>query len=112
MDSFVGIYTRVGAELRGVDYFNLPQTRWTFVGDGTLTTPPLALGSTVFIGGTSGKVYAVNGDNGNLLWTGDAGVPLPAHVAGDETQLRGLGGGEGWIVVPTGSSLRAWQVAP
>jgi outer membrane protein assembly factor BamB len=103
---------RQDSTVRGV-WSPRPQIdKWTFTGDGALTTPPLQYGSTLFVGSTTGKVFALHGENGTLLWTGDTGDAIPAYVDDDELLLRGIGAAEGWIVVPTATTLRAWKVLP
>jgi outer membrane protein assembly factor BamB len=88
-------------------------TLWTFTGDGGLITAPIVIDTVVIVGSSSGTVYALDTISGNVVWSGSAGAPL---VGPDEqnvsTPLTGLGAGEGYLVVPAGTSLSAWRVIP
>ena len=64
----------------------------------------------MFVGSTSGKVFAVDATTGAQQWfgTAPAGVNPP-----DEHNIMGLNGltaGEGWLLVPAGDHLAAWKI--
>jgi outer membrane protein assembly factor BamB len=85
---------------------------WSFTGDGQLVSAPIVINEAVFVGSSSGKVYAVNVTTGSKLWEGNAG----ASITGPDEQnliqpLTGLGAGEGYLVVPAGSVLTAWKLS-
>jgi outer membrane protein assembly factor BamB len=84
--------------------------KWTFTGDGTLSSAPIIVNGTVYIGSTSGKLYALDENTGANIWTGVVGSPVNRP---DEQNLSepliGLGAGEGLLVVPASSSVVAYQ---
>lgn len=83
---------------------------WTFAGDGQLLHPPLVLGDLVVAASTSGAVFAVDASSGQQRWAGAAlSSPDPFTIA--PLPPYGLGAGEGFLLVPAGGRLTAWQVA-
>ncbi|HET6979041.1 MAG TPA: PQQ-binding-like beta-propeller repeat protein [Pyrinomonadaceae bacterium] len=93
--------------------FNSGTLKWSFTGDGTLSSPPIVVHGTVYIGSSSGKLYAVDENTGANVWTGTLGAPVNRP---DEHNLSaplvGLGAGEGLIVVPASDLVVAYQAAP
>jgi outer membrane protein assembly factor BamB len=87
-------------------------TMWTFQGDGNLTTPPIVIDGVVVIASSSGAVYALNASSGSVVWSGNTGMPISGADEQNANQLTGLGAGEGWLVVPAGSTVVAWKVVP
>ena len=87
-------------------------TLWTFQGDGNLSLPPVIVDDTVVTASSSGTVYALSASSGNVLWTGNAGTSIVGSDEQNANQLAGLGVGEGWLVVPAGSTLVAWKLVP
>lgn len=85
---------------------------WSFTGDGLLVSAPIVINQTVFVGSSSGKVYAVDTSTGSpQTWIGAAG----AAITGPDEQnliqpLTGFGAGEGYLIVPAGSVLTAWKL--
>ena len=64
------------------------------------------------LGSASGKVYALDAVSGSETWVGSAGAAIPAPDEQNVSQpLTGLGAGEGYLVVPAGSTLTAWRIA-
>jgi outer membrane protein assembly factor BamB len=80
--------------------------KWSFSGDGTLSTAPIVDNAYVYIGAQSGKLYALNAATGANVWTGNVGAPM----IGSDT--IGLAAGEGILVVPAAPLLVAYQHAP
>lgn len=86
---------------------------WTFPGDGTFSSAPIVVGSTVFAGTATGKVYAVDAAAGTQRWIGLAGAAIPPPDEHNVSQpLTGLGAGEGYLVVPAGRRIVAWKLVP
>jgi len=87
--------------------------KWSFTGDGTLSSAPIVVNGVVYVASTSGKLYAVSEDSGTNLWTGTVGAsvdrPDERNVS---VPLTGLGAGEGLIVVPATNLVVAFQSAP
>jgi outer membrane protein assembly factor BamB len=88
------------------------QVLWSFAGDGSLASAPILIDQTVIVGSGSGNVYALDAATGNTLWTGNAGAGIPGPDEQNVSQpLTGLGAGEGYLVVPAGSTLTGWHIA-
>jgi outer membrane protein assembly factor BamB len=86
---------------------------WSFTGDGTLSSAPIIDNGYVYIGSTSGKLYALSASTGANVWTGILGASVSAP---DEQNVSlpttGLGAGDGLVVVPATNLLVAYQAAP
>jgi outer membrane protein assembly factor BamB len=83
--------------------------RWTFSGDGNLSSMPIVVNGYVYIASTSGQVWAVDETTGAVAWTGNVGAP----VLGDDSMnvdrpLSGLAAGQGLVVVPASTKLVAF----
>jgi outer membrane protein assembly factor BamB len=98
----LGLYLQTGT-LRGID-ISTGQVQWSFAGDGGLQTVPLIVNQTIYIGSSSGLLYALD-FNGNQVWSTQVGAPIPAADEQNATLTTGLGSGDGLIVVPTASKL-------
>ncbi len=87
--------------------------KWSFTGDGTLSSAPIVLNGTVYIGSTSGKLFAVDESTGTNVWTGTVGAAVnrPDEMNVSDP-ITGLSAGEGLIVVPASNLLVAYQAAP
>jgi outer membrane protein assembly factor BamB len=84
--------------------------RWSFTGDGTLSSAPIIDNSYVYIGSRSGKLYALDATTGANVWTGTVGAAVNAPDEQNVSQpLTGLGAGDGLVVVPASTLLVAYQ---
>jgi len=82
---------------------------WTFTGDGQLSSAPIVVNDTVFIGSLSGAVFALDAATGTQVWAGSA----PAGIEDIGAQeLTAIMAGEGWLVVPAGNHVAAWRIVP
>jgi outer membrane protein assembly factor BamB len=92
--------------LVGVD---LPsgQVLWSFTGDGGLTSAPLIVNQTIYIGSSSGTLFGLN-TNGQQIWSTQVGAPIPDSNEGSYEMITGLGAGDGLLIVPTVSGLVAY----
>jgi outer membrane protein assembly factor BamB len=84
--------------------------RWSFMGDGTLGSSPIVVNNHVYVGSTSGNVYALERSSGQQAWSSNVGAgiePPNEHAIG--WPLTGLGAGEGLLVVPAGHLLVAYS---
>lgn len=103
-------YFMQSGTLRAIDRAT-QQTRWSFTGDGQLTSAPIVVDQVVFVGSATGAVYALDAATGALRWTGAAGAAISAPDEHNAVQpLTGFGVGEGLLVVPAGSTLTAWRI--
>jgi outer membrane protein assembly factor BamB len=86
---------------------------WTFSGDGQLHAAPLVIGDVVLTGSGAGTVYAVDAGSGTQTWSASAGAAIPFPDEWNVSQpLTGLAAGEGYLVVPAGRRIVAWQLVP
>jgi len=74
---------------------------WTFTGDGTLTTAPLVAGAYVFVGSSSGNLYALD-SSGQVTWT----TTMPQAINANQ-QNTSMVVAEGTLFVPVGNQLFA-----
>lgn len=100
------MYTIDNGDLVAVDPSGSPD-RWTF-GDGTLVTAPVVAGGAVFVGSSTGTVYAVSATTGQQIWAGVAGSVIVGPDEQNADVLVGLAVGDGLLVVPAGNALAAF----
>lgn len=86
--------------------------RWSFTGDGTLSSAPIVVNGYVYIGSRSGKVYALDASTGANVWTGNLGAAVQVNESLVSRPHTGLGAGDGLVVVPASTLLVAYQSAP
>jgi outer membrane protein assembly factor BamB len=85
--------------------------QWTFTGDGNLTTAPLLVNSYVFVGSSSGKLYALDASTGaQLAVIPLVGAPNTSNL-GNVVSWNGMNAGDGLLVVPTGNKLSAFTLS-
>lgn len=100
-----------GSILRARDAYS-GATRWSFTGDGTLISAPIVVNGYVYIGSSSGKVYALDGSTGANVWTGNLGAAVQTTESPVTRPHTGLGAGDGLVVVPASNLLVAYQSSP
>lgn len=97
--------------LRGVSLAN-NTVQWSFAGDGLLVTSPVVVNQYVFVGASSGKLYAVDAATGQQQWVQDLGASIPAGAGwGARMPISGLSAGNGLLVVPAGNTLTAFTLS-
>ncbi|MFG3285036.1 PQQ-binding-like beta-propeller repeat protein [Streptomyces sp. NPDC048111] len=85
------------------------EARWTFAGDGQLSTAPLVVNGYVYVGSRTGRLWALNGATGQPVWSTDVGSPVLGPDERNVSQpLTGLGAGAGLVVVPATHQLVAY----
>lgn len=83
---------------------------WSFAGDGSLISAPLVVNEHVYIGANSGKLYALEKATGQQVWSTNAGAPVPQADEHNVSQpLTGFAAGEGLLVIPTKTTLVAYE---
>jgi outer membrane protein assembly factor BamB len=88
----------------GADKSGSP-TRWSFAGDGTITTPVTTNGI-VFTGSTDGHLYGINSNTGTQVWAATApGAVVTADGAGP---ITGLAAADGLLAVPAAGFLTVY----
>lgn len=104
-------YFLQGGTLRGVSLAS-NTVQWSFAGDGLLVTSPVVVNEYVFVGASSGKLYAVDAATGQQQWVQDLGAPIPAGAGwGARMPFSGLAAGNGLLVVPAGRTLTAFTLS-
>lgn len=83
--------------------------QWSFAGDGTLTGAPIVVNQYVFIGSTSGNLYALNAATGSQVWTQALGAQVDSGVNG--IPYSGLAAGDGLLIVPAGTKVIAYTLS-
>ncbi|WP_255949965.1 outer membrane protein assembly factor BamB family protein [Streptomyces odontomachi] len=84
-------------------------TRWTFKGDGQISTAPIVVNGYVYVGSETGQLWALNGATGESVWSTDVGAPIHGPDEHNVSQpLTGLGAGGGLVVVPASHTLVAY----
>jgi outer membrane protein assembly factor BamB len=82
---------------------------WGFAGDGGLATAPIVVDHLVYVGSSTGELYALREGSPKVVWKTNVGQPIPAPDEQNVSQpLTGLGAGDGLIVIPTDSTLVAY----
>ncbi len=85
--------------------------RWSFTGDGTLSSAPIVDNGYVYIGSRSGKVYALDASTGANVWTGSLGAVVQTTESLVSRPHTGLAAGDGLVVVPASNLLVTYQSA-
>jgi outer membrane protein assembly factor BamB len=80
---------------------------WSFAGDGTLSSAAIVVNRTIYVGGTSGMLYALDG-SGHTVWSTNVGAPILAPDEHNAVLTTGLGAGDGLVVVPASNLLIAY----
>lgn len=84
-------------------------TRWTFEGDGQISSAPIVVNGYVYVGSRTGQLWALNGATGESVWSTDVGAPINEPDEHNVSQpLTGLGAGGGLVVVPASDLLVAY----
>ena len=79
-------------------------TEWRFR-HANMTTAPLAVGSSIFVGTSTGRLLAVDASTGDLAWSGDAGSPISAPDESGTSMLAGLAAAGSTVIVPATNVL-------
>jgi outer membrane protein assembly factor BamB len=89
------------------------QILWSFAGDGTLLNAPIAVNNYVFIGSSSGNLYALNATTGVPVWTMNLGAPIAGPATGGNLNqgATGLSAGDGLLIVPAGNTVNAFVLS-
>jgi len=99
----MGYFLRSGT-LTAVD-LSTGASRWTFVGDGSLTSVPVLVNGYVFVESSAGRLDALDATTGTQLWTTSLGTV-------DSGINRGLmTAGNGLLVLPVDKSLTAYRLS-
>ena len=82
---------------------------WSFKGDGKLVSAPIVANGNVYIGSSSGMLYALDAQGGNMVWSTDVGNPLLAPFESTQSPtIAGIAVGGGALIVPAWQHLAAY----
>jgi hypothetical protein len=88
-------------------------THGSFAGDGFLQSAVLVVNDYVYVGSAQGKLYAVDAATGQKVWETTAGASIPYVDEHNVSQpLTSFAAAEGLLVVPTDTTLVAYEQAP
>jgi len=83
---------------------------WSFSGDGFLQSAVLVVNDYVYVGSNTGKLFAVEATSGHQVWSTTAGTSIPrVDESTSSLPLTGFAAGEGILVVPTATTLVAYE---
>src|SRR4029078_6733243 len=89
---------------------NTDSLLWSFSGDGFLQSAVLVVNDYVFVGSAQGKLYAVDAATGQQVWVTTPGTSIPYVDEQNVSQpLTGFAAAEGLLVVPTSTTLVAYE---
>ncbi|GAA2008974.1 outer membrane protein assembly factor BamB [Nakamurella flavida] len=66
-----------------------------------ITAAPVLIGTTLYVGGGDGTLYALDGGNGTVLWQVDTGSPIITDLLADDAVLTFANQGDGIDVPPS-----------
>jgi outer membrane protein assembly factor BamB len=84
---------------------------WAFTGDGRLATSPLVADGYVYVGSSTGNLFALREADGAPVWVENTGVPLVSRELFTTEPRVALAAGDGLLLVPVGSSLFGYASA-
>lgn len=87
------------------------QVQWSFAGDGTLVGSPVVVNNYVFVGSSSGNLYAVDASTGHQIWDQNLGAAIHGGINFNDTMYSGLAAGGGLLVVPSGDEVTAYLLS-
>jgi len=83
---------------------------WSFTGDGFLQSAVLVVNNYVYVGSSQGRLYAVDAATGLQAWMTTTGATIPYVDEQNVSQpLTSFAAGEGLLVVPTSTTLVAYE---
>lgn len=86
--------------------------RWTFKGDGQLTTAPVLVGRYLYVGSRTGRIYAVRIGSGKAAWSRDLGTAIgPIEEWNSDLPRTEMAVARGVLVVPTSNRLFVLEAA-
>jgi outer membrane protein assembly factor BamB len=85
---------------------------WSQVGDGHLVTAPLAIGDSVAVGSSTGRISLFDTSSGIETWSADVGSPIRFPDEHNGVTLVGLSTSGDLLLVPATNTLVAYRSAP
>jgi outer membrane protein assembly factor BamB len=81
---------------------------WSFAGDQSIVTAPLAVGSQVVAGSSNGNVYVVDAASGQLLSSDNVGSSISESSGPGTANVTGFAAADGMLFVSADSSIVAY----
>ena len=82
---------------------------WSFTGDGKLVSAPIVANGNVYVGASTGMLYALDAITGNMVWSTDVGNPIfQPYESMSSPTIAGLAVGGGALIVPAQQHLVAY----
>jgi outer membrane protein assembly factor BamB len=75
---------------------------WSFDGDGSLVAGPVIVNGYVYVGSSTGNLYALRASDGTVAWSDNVKSPIAASM------LNGFGAGGNTLLVPATNRLVAY----
>jgi outer membrane protein assembly factor BamB len=83
--------------------------RWSFAGDGHLVSEPLVIGARVFTASSTGHLYVLRANTGQVSHTFTLGAGFVAPDEHNSVPLTGMNAGDGLLLVPATDRLVAFR---
>ena len=96
-----------GGVLQACDV-NTGKRLWCFSGDGQLSSAPIVVNNTVFVGSGSGRVYGLDSKTGKVVWQTTIGSIQSPDEQNVSQPLTGFAAGDGLIIFPATNELYAF----
>ena len=91
---------------------NTNQFLWSFSGDGFLQSAVLVVNNYVYVGSSQGRLYAIDANTGQQVWTVNTGSSIPyVNEISPAQPLTSFAAAEGLLVIPTSTTLIAYEGA-
>jgi len=87
------------------------EPRWSFEGDGALSTAPLVVDGEVYVASSNGNLFGLDAASGAQNWSDAVGAPLVSEAV-DVPGAFGMAATGGHLIVPAGSKLLAYSSQP
>jgi len=81
--------------------------KWASAVDGGLRSAPIIDNDYVYIGASTGQVFALKASTGEKVWSGSLGASVLSTESPVSRPHTGLGAGDGLLVVPASNLLVA-----
>jgi outer membrane protein assembly factor BamB len=105
-------YSMEGTALKARDRSTM-STQWTFLGDGTLATPPLVVNNRIYIAEATGRLWVLDTATGAPVWSDNIGLPVePRRMRADWEGGTNIVAGQGIVAVPATNVMVAYEPVP
>ncbi len=103
------LYTVTGGALEAISHGGLGTVSWSFAGDGNIDSSPIVAGNVVYVGSSSGQLYAVDAATGSQQWSTNVGTGIAGDRPYSSFNTPGLTVADQALVVPAGHQLSVYS---